>query len=584
MGNAIELVTRAKGNDEEVVIEVDWLKFEEGYLDEIPVTWKIRYPERFKDRVSGTALTIKNLRKTWDSKMVKRLYEKLQALNSPFVEKADFKISVEAAEFREALEAAPRLSEILDKALYSLEGKVDENGILYFNYKFYNQAFEWLKREIREGVEDVRDPKKFENKRKPFCGPFEVKFYIWDLDPATLGETITRAFYQNYVKPHTGIRIYRDGFRVWPYGEEDDDSFSLDIRRVNNPTQAVSRNQTLGIIEISYAMNPELRDKTDREGLISNREYEDFKELVIGCISVMEVERRKDKDKVDALREKKKPGDEVHRAIDTLKGKMEKKGHWDIYKEDVGKIESVYNQRIKEVLEPLLVSAGLGIAYTLPVHEITRNIGDMEKSLNDLVEDLKKSSAGAGITERLMQILQMTDITSDLVKGVGKITRKGRPEVFPLDSLVSDALDITRVRLNKDNILSEIVEKEKIRIRGIRNMLITALLNLIDNSSYWLLHRASERKIIIRIDHNTHGNPRITVSDNGPGIKDDPSLLVQPFFTRKPDGMGMGLYIVDRIMKAHTGSIKFLSKGEEDGLLEGANVALVFPVEKEEKK
>lgn len=584
LGNTIELVTRAEGNKEEILVEVDWLKFEKGYLDEIPVIWEIRYPEVFKDETWGTMITIENLRKTWDKKVVKRLYEKLQALNSPFLEKTDFKITLEAPEFKGVLREAPQLSEIFDKAVYLLEGKVNENGILHFDYRFHNPAFEWLKRSIKEDMEEVRDPKKFENKRKPFCGPFSVKFYVWDLDPATLGETITRVFYQNYVKPHTGIRIYRDGFRVWPYGEEDDDSFGLDIRRVNNPTQAVSRNQILGIVEISSPANSELRDKTDREGLISNREYEDFRELIIGCISVLEVERRKDKDKVDALREKKKPGDEVHRAIGGLKEKMERRDHWDTYKEDVSKIESAYNQRIREVLEPLLVSAGLGIAYILPVHEIIRNIGDMEKSLSTLIEDLKKTGTGDEITGRLVQILQTTDITNDIVRGVGKITRKGKPEVFSMYSVVRDALDITKLRLKRNNILIEIYEKEKIKIRGIKNMVITALLNLIDNSSYWLLHRGSERKIIIRMDHNNEGKPRIIVSDNGLGIKDDPSLLVQPFFTRKPDGMGLGLYIVDRIMKAHDGNIQFLFKGDEEGLLEGANIALVFPVEKEEKK
>jgi len=584
LGNNIELVTRAEGSKEEIVVEVDWLKFEKGYLHEITVTWQARYPEVFKDGTCGTMITIKNIRKTWDKRIIKRLYEKLQALNSPFIEKTDFKITFEAPEFKEVLEEGPQLSEIFEKAVYSFEGKVDENGILHFDYSFRNPAFEWLKREIKEGVEDVRDPRKFEDKRKPFCGSFNVRFYVWDLDPATLGETITRAFYQNYVRPHTGIRIYRDGFRVWPYGEEDDDSFSLDIRRVNNPTKAVSRNQIMGAVEISLPANPELRDKTDREGLISNREYEDFKELVIGCISVLEVERRKDKDKVDVLREKKKLGDEVHRTINGLKEKMGKKGHWDIYKDDVVKIKSAYDQRIREVLEPLLVSAGLGIAYTLPVHEIIRNIDDMEKALNALIEDLKKASVGEETTERLVQILQTTDITSDLVRGVGKITRKGRPEVFSLGSAIKDALAITKLRLEKDDISIETSEKEKIKVRGIKNMVITALLNLIDNSSYWLLHRASERRIIIRVEHNGEGKPRLIISDNGPGIKDDPSLLVQPFFTRKPDGMGLGLYIVDRIMKAHDGIIQFLFRGDEEGLLEGANIALIFPVEKEERE
>jgi len=494
------------------------------------------------------------------------------------MEKADFIVNVKAPQFAERLTKLPQLSDIIQRPVYSLEGQVDENGMLHYHYSFLNPAFPSLSRQVRDAItEDAKQPRKFEGKRKPYCGPFSVKFYVWDLDPATLRETIERAYYNNYVKPHTGIRIYRDGFRVWPYGEEDDDSFGLDLRRVNNPTQRLSRNQVIGIIEISGVNNPGRRDKTDREGLILNREYEDFRELVIGCISVLEVERRRDKDKVDALREKKKPEDEVRRAIGLMRGKMEKKGHIEIYREDVTRIESAYDERVREILEPLYVSAGLGIAYTIPVHEIVRNLGDMEKLLGAVVDDLRRSEGREELVERLKQALQTTDVIDDIVRGVGKLTRRGRPEVLPLTSVAKDALDITGLRLQKDNIKVEILEKDKASVSGVRNMLITALLNLLDNSSYWLLRRDSGRKIMIRVDHDEEGRPRLLVSDNGPGIKDDPALLVQPFFTRKPDGSGLGLYIVDRIMKAHDGEVQFLSAEDEPGLLEGANIALVFP-------
>ena len=75
------------------------------------------------------------------------------------------------------------------------------------------------------------------------------------------------------------------------YGEQDDDSFALDARRVNNPTQKISRNQILGIIEISGEKNPKLVDKTNREGLIENQEVVDFKNLIISCLTIFEVQR-----------------------------------------------------------------------------------------------------------------------------------------------------------------------------------------------------------------------------------------------------------------------------------------------------
>jgi two-component sensor histidine kinase len=517
--------------------------------------------------------------------MVKNLYIKLQGLNSPFIGKTDFSVEIKAPEFSEVLEKLPDLSEVLEKAVYKLEGEVDENGILKCNYLFQNEAFPQLKREIKNLVTDARDPKKFQGKRKPECGPFKVKFYVWDLDPASLGETIERPYYMNYVKPHTGIRIYRDYFRVWPYGEEDDDSFGLDLRRVNNPPVRLSRNQVIGIIEITSSENPELRDKTDREGLILNDDYEDFRNLVLMCLATIEAARREDKDKVDALREKKKPEDDVTLAIGSMKDKMKRKGHIDTYKEDVKKIETTYQRRVKEILEPLYVSAGLGIAYALPVHEILRNMGDMEKTLGTLVDDLKMRKASEESIAKLEKINQFAELIDDLVRGAGKLTRRGKPELIGLDSVVRDAHDIMNLRLKKDKIDVRIETKEKINVNMLRNLITTALLNILDNCSYWLMgNKDSDRKIIIITDHDKEGRPRIIVSDNGPGIKDDPALIIEPFFTRKPDGSGLGLYIVDRIMKAQEGEVQFLKKSDEKGLLDGANVALVFEKKKEKKQ
>lgn len=584
LGSQIELITRAEGGKDEIVVKVNWEDFrKDKYLSEIPVTWIKREPELFRDEKYGTKLIIKGLRKVWNEKMVSRLAVKLQALSSPFTDTKDFRIKLDVPEFREKLEEVPEMPEILEKAVYMLEGNTDENGVLHFDYRFFNPVFEHLKHEMKERVEDVRvPPQEFEGSRKPYCGPFKVRFYAWDLDPATLGETIQSTFYKRIVKPHTGIRIYRDGFRVWPYGEEDDDSFSLDSRRVNNPRKCISRNQIIGMIEISSSGNPELRDKTDREGLILNKEYEDFCHLVIGALSVLEIERRKDKDKVDALREKTKPEDEVQRSIDSIKDKMQRKGHIEIYEDDVKRIESTYRQRIKEILEPMLVSAGLGIAYVLPVHEIIRNVEDVEKLLGRVIEDVKKAGEAERIIERIKDILNVTEIVEDMVKGVGKLTRKGRRETVSVDSIINDAMDIIQLRLKKDNIDIEYIGEKSIKISCLKNMIVTAILNILDNSTYWLLHRVSGRKIVIKTDRDSLGRPRILISDNGPGIKDDPSLIVQPFFTRKPDGSGLGLYIVDRIMKVHKGELKFLRSTEEKNLLEGANVALIFPEESRE--
>jgi C4-dicarboxylate-specific signal transduction histidine kinase len=68
------------------------------------------------------------------------------------------------------------------------------------------------------------------------------------------------------------------------------------------------------------------------------------------------------------------------------------------------------------------------------------------------------------------------------------------------------------------------------------------------------------------------------VADGGPGFLDPPEDLVQPFFTRKPDGMGLGLHIADEVMRAHEGRLLFPTAAEVPvpAGLAGAVVVLEF--------
>lgn len=72
--------------------------------------------------------------------------------------------------------------------------------------------------------------------RSPVCGPFSLRLDVWDLDAignsASTADRTTRVA----LRARSGVSIYRDGFRVMPYGERGDDWLELNQRRVNNPT------------------------------------------------------------------------------------------------------------------------------------------------------------------------------------------------------------------------------------------------------------------------------------------------------------------------------------------------------------
>lgn len=83
------------------------------------------------------------------------------------------------------------------------------------------------------------------------------------------------------VEKNIGVKIYRDKFRVRPYGENGDDWLHLGDRYSQNPIGAgqrmggyhIRQNQIVGVVEISRLNNLYLQDKSGREGLQENEVF-----------------------------------------------------------------------------------------------------------------------------------------------------------------------------------------------------------------------------------------------------------------------------------------------------------------------
>src|SRR5207249_2687125 len=107
------------------------------------------------------------------------------------------------------------------------------------------------------------------------CGPFSLELRVWDRDLPNIKRladvfSISAKEIREELDLSSGVFIYRDHFRVLPYGDPKLDWLRLDLRRVQNPTMRVSNNQVVGVIMISADKNPELRDQSNREGLVAS--------------------------------------------------------------------------------------------------------------------------------------------------------------------------------------------------------------------------------------------------------------------------------------------------------------------------
>jgi len=91
-----------------------------------------------------------------------------------------------------------------------------------------------------------------------------------------------------------------------------------------------------------------------------------------------------------------------------------------------------------------------------------------------------------------------------------------------------------------------------IRLKGDRELLTTALVNLMRNS----LEASADTRINIGLRHQAK-SVEIDVRDSGPGIEADKLRQVfEPFYSTKANGMGVGLYLVKKIIESHGGSIE----------------------------
>ena len=136
----------------------------------------------------------------------------------------------------------------------------------------------------------------FPDRHTPQCGPFSIELRVWDRDRDSLSglaheRGATLADVRRDLDAAAGINIYRDGFRVLPYGEPRNDWLRLDLRRVQNPTMRLSNNQIMGYVLISADKNPQLHDQSNREGLIEGPALDDLRELVKMVLAELETRR-----------------------------------------------------------------------------------------------------------------------------------------------------------------------------------------------------------------------------------------------------------------------------------------------------
>ena len=571
LGRSIALVTRQAGAPE-VVVEIDWEDFlKDKYLSDTPVSVFERDPETFTGDSSGTRIDISRLNQAWTRGLVRDLHRSVTSISSPFRQPNDFLATLGIGPQTDWLDGLLDLDLVREMAPFRGTCLIDEDA-LQIDYSFEPPA----------GMEERVSPRRVVAKRASFgsivneenrcvregIGDLLLDLCIFDLDPQVLQFLVSdRKGLRAFLAQNGGVRVYRDGVRVFDYGEPRDDWLDLGTRRVNAPARRVSNNILLGAVELDGVSSRGLVEKTNREGFVENDAFRMFRDLVEFALAQIVAERNLDKDRIRQAYATTKLKEPVLHELEELRAELRKRG----LEKELGDTVNRIERQFLDVRDRLLTAAGPGLTMSVVIHEV-------EKGISGLV-DATRTNAPAE------DLCALADHLAELVDGLTYLTRRSGRRREKGSVLIKQAFFNTGFRLRAHGVEAfngTEVGDEDFAIRCTRRMVIASLMNLIDNSIYWLVNKGhQDKRIYIGTTRALKGGPALLVADNGPGFADPPAYLRQPFITRRPEGMGLGLHIVDEVMKAHGGRLVFPEQGDVSlpASYSGALVALQFKEE-----
>lgn len=294
LGDCMTLITASKDENYGYELSFDWRRFsEKNKATDIDIPTM-----KFKKKISlrGTEILIEKLKQNWnDSQRLKDLLRDLRLLTSPINPPKKFRIKENISKKIGNLEKLNKV--FLEKAVYRLNIKLAKKKTIKFEFYKSNQKIKSDKKELEKGLS---------------CGDVSFDFYFYYRDASTWKKWTGRDIIKKDLKEiksildeYGGIKLYRDSFRVKPYGDKKADWIGLD-KWAREQTMIPGNAQIFGVVSIGRESNSMIEDTTTREGVINNTEYYDLVQFITTSVGLFrELRSEVETTKAKARRSKK---------------------------------------------------------------------------------------------------------------------------------------------------------------------------------------------------------------------------------------------------------------------------------------
>lgn len=594
LGGKLIMKTKKKGSSIWHCLETDWTKYaeEENRQLELDFENSSEKQKLFTDidnkywtepadvGVQGTRLEISSLNDIWLENDVRRAYKELSKIVKPSSNsRYPFNIRF----------IVPEYLEYRDKLVESLVlAKATLSYMLKYRYDMGEQKY------YQEYLEENKGELVVKEKESEIFGPIGFTLYYYD-------QSDKKTFSKD---DRDGIKVYRDGIIATPFAEykskrdEQKDLFGIDKRRWSGFFEKLSTRDIIGWVDITDELNPEIKDSTNRQDFVDNKEWTALKEFVISQIRQIELYLKHKKetkkkenaeklkntdDEIDAIKLKIKKiksntvlaSPEVESELDDLASRLE------TIKENVSASTKDYEQMEKEIKqqENIMFSLVSLQAYAGQISHILRtSIGTIKRSAEFIEKWIPLKQKYDKSEKHARQVYdEMNNLSKAMNFMLSYAEDDSTFEYFEIKKAISELFDEIYVSLFEDNgITAEYIVEDNFELLYNKKAFQDMFGNLIDNSVKALRNIRDKR--IKCTTYKENGNLVILFSDNGIGIpEENKDRIFDVFYTTTADlgGAGLGLYII----RSRLESIKGLITLEENEFKPtGATFKIIIPL------
>ncbi len=498
LGRTLEVFT-SKGANSGIHLSIDWRKFDvtgrEKFSDITAHYENMDVSAKLPGK-RGTVLEIGHLATKWEGSQVDRLVMWLSDLLNPFSKPRDFVIELEV---RGSKRGVVTVDPIPPTGDISMEITV---------------ANDKVHRVVRE-----------RGKKPPVVD--EPVGSVADLKPLTGLRARLVHFDQRPSKERThglppGVRVYRDGFRIEPFGSRTSDWLGVAEQRAKRAGHAhVVPSRLFGFVEISRRRNPELGDTTSRQALLDTDAARNL---------------------VTLLREG------LGSLADVLKARTEPR-----WKENRRRKQAELEQARLHTLGE--VASGLAHELRQPLQYIRTEADNIREALKrHNINDPDIAEAQEAIDRGIVRIDRSISLVSNL--STGNLTEVAKCDLV---RLLRGEVDVFLNLCSPLGIQISLQAPDSMPATVNEAVLSSVVVNFLRNSMQ-SIESSGGGSIVISLRKNGAYH-RIEIEDDGGGVPEDiePKLFTK-FATQKTGGMGVGLHYCRILVESQSGRIGHIPK------------------------